>query len=154
MKERWMLAESHVCTCVYVCQQGPTRKRGAIRKTKMERNREKMETHPLPYLSLPSSLSLSLPPFPIPGPHTYTKIMCVKMTVVFFWEGDLFCLKRWTILLTRYSDEHKICQVGTSTLQNAWVRGVSRTINSKVGQNGPAVSGLQGQTYIRFSCCS
>lgn len=51
-----MLAESHVCTCVYVCQQGPTRKRGAIRKTKMERNREKMETHPLPYLSLPSSL--------------------------------------------------------------------------------------------------
>ena len=49
------------------------------------------------------SLSLSLPPFPIQGPHMYTNIMCVKMTVVFFAEGDLFCLKRWTTLLPRYS---------------------------------------------------
>ena len=49
------------------------------------------------------SLSLSLPPFPIQGPHMCTKIMCVKITVAFFWEGDLFCLQRWTTLLTRYS---------------------------------------------------
>ena len=33
----------------------------------------------------------------------YTKVMCVKMTVVFFWEWDLFCLKKWTIVLPRYS---------------------------------------------------
>ena len=86
------------------------------------------------------SLSLSLPPFPIQGPHMYTKITCVKVTVVFLWEGALFCLKRWTTLLPRYSDEHKICQVGTSKLQNAGVRGVSTTINSKLGQNGPALA--------------
>ena len=49
------------------------------------------------------SLSLSRPPFLIQGPHMYTKVMCVKMSVVFFWEGDLFCLKRWTTLLPRYS---------------------------------------------------
>ena len=100
------------------------------------------------------SLSRSLPSFPIQGPHMYTKITCVKITVVFFWEGDLFCLKRWTTLLPRYSDEHKICQVGTSKLQNAGVRGVSTTVNSKLGQNCPAVPGLQGQTYTQFSCCS
>ena len=100
------------------------------------------------------SLSLSLPPFPIQGPHMYTDKTCVKMTVAFFWEGDLFCLKRWTTLLPRYSDEHKICQVETSKLQHAWVRGVSTTINSKLGHNGPAVSGDQGQTYTQFSCCS
>ena len=49
------------------------------------------------------SLSLSLPPFPNQGPHMYTKITCVKVTVVFFWEGDLYCLKKWTTLLPRYS---------------------------------------------------
>ena len=49
------------------------------------------------------SLSLSLPPFPIQGPHMYTKITCVKVTVVFFLEGDLYCLKKWTTLLPRYS---------------------------------------------------
>ena len=49
------------------------------------------------------SLCLSLPPFPIQGPHMYTKITCAKVTVVFFWEGDLFCLKKWTIVLPRYS---------------------------------------------------
>ena len=86
------------------------------------------------------TLSVSLPPFLSQGPHMYTKIMCVKMTAVFWGEGDLFCLKRWTTLLPRYSDEHKICQVGTSKLQIAWVRGVSTTINSKLGQNGPALA--------------
>ena len=49
------------------------------------------------------SLSLSLPPFPIQGPHMYTKITRVKVTVVFFLEGDLYCLKKWTTLLPRYS---------------------------------------------------
>ena len=33
------------------------------------------------------SLSLSLPPFPTQGPHMYTKITCVKVTVVFFGRG-------------------------------------------------------------------
>ena len=100
------------------------------------------------------SLSLSLPPFPAQGPHMYTNIMCVKMTVVFFGERDLFFLKKWTTLLPRYSDEHKICEAETSKLQHAWVRGMSTTINSKLGRNGPALSGLQGQTYTQFSCCS
>ena len=98
-------------------------------------------------------LSLSLAPFLIQGPHMYTKIMCVKITVVFFWQGDFICLKRWTTLLTTNSNEHKIYQVEASKLQNVWVRGIS-PINSKQGQNYPAVSGLQGQTYTQFSCCS
>ena len=33
----------------------------------------------------------------------YTKITRVKVTVVFFLEGDLYCLKKWTTLLPRYS---------------------------------------------------
>ena len=86
--------------------------------------------------------------------HTCTQDNVCKDDCGVFWEGDLFCLKRWTTLLPRYSDEHKICQVGTSKLQNAGVRGVSTTVNSKLGQNGPAVSGLQGQTYSQFSGCS
>ena len=49
------------------------------------------------------SLSLSLRPFPTQGSHMNTKITCVKVTVVFFWEGYLFCLKKWTTLLPRYS---------------------------------------------------
>ena len=73
---------------------------------------------------------------------------------VFFFEGDLFCMERGNTLLQRYSDEHKICQVEISKLQDAGVRGVSTTINSKLGHNGPAVSGGQGQTYTQFSCCS
>ena len=107
----------------------------------------KLCTHNTLSVSLSSSLS---------NPRTthVHKITCVKMTVVFFWEGDLFSLKWWTTLLPRYSNVHKICQVGTSKLQNAGVRGVSTTVNSKLGQNGPAVSGLQGQTYTQFSCCS
>lgn len=102
-----------------------------------------------------NTLSVSLSSsFPIQGPHMYTDIMCVKMTVAFFGEGDLFCLKGWTTLLPRYSDEHKICQIETSKLQHAWVRGMSTTTNSKLGHNGPAVSGRQRQTYTQFSCCS
>ena len=65
------------------------------------------------------SFSLSLAPFPIQESHMYTKIMCVKNTLVFFGEGDLFCPKRWTTLLTTYSNEHKICQVEASKVQNA-----------------------------------
>ena len=72
----------------------------------------KLRTHNTLSVSLSSSLS---------NPRTthVHKITCVKVTVVFLWEGALFCLKRWTTLLPRYSDEHKICQVGTSTFQNA-----------------------------------
>lgn len=58
MKER-MLAESHVC--VHVCMYEANRDQlgeEAIRKTRMERNREKMETHP-PVPLPPSSPSLS-----------------------------------------------------------------------------------------------
>ena len=66
--------------------------------------------------TLSVSLSSSLP-----NPrttHVHKDNVC-KGDCGVFWEGDLFCLKRWTTLLPRYSDEHKICQVETSKHQDA-----------------------------------
>ena len=87
---------------------------------------ESLHTHTL-------SLSLSLSPFPIQGPHMYTKKMCVRWLWGVLLEGKEIVLLGKVDSLAYYIE---MCKVETSKVQNAWVRGVSTRINCKPGKNG------------------
>ena len=52
------------------------------------------------------SLSLSLPPSPIQGPHMYTKIMGVKITVVFFLGGGFVLPEKPCFLDTQMNTKY------------------------------------------------